>query len=242
MSTASAGELVKLPTRPDIKTTLFWHPTPGATATLFVFPGGGGGFGKVVDGWPTSNNFLVRTARLWAAEGFNLAIFGRPADSDELGYEDRTSDTHLQDVKAVLEWVKAQDAAPIWVMGTSRGSISTAATLIAIRDPRIAGGVLTSSVVGMRKPGALPRQDLAQIGVPMLVYHHEQDGCDICKPHEVPAVLKSLKNSPVRKLMMVSGGANPTGSVCEGLHWHGFIGMEPQAVSDISGWIRKPTN
>ncbi len=237
-----AGELVKVPTRPDIKATVFWQATDGAAATLFVFPGGGGGFGKVENGWPTSNNFLVRTSKLWAAEGFNLAIFGRPNDSHELGYEDRTSDTHLQDVKAVLEWVKSKSAAPIWVVGTSRGTVSTAFTLINLQDSQIAGGVVSSSVVAYKKSGAIPKQDLQQIKVPVLVYHHKKDACDICRPDEVPGILSGLKNSPVKKLMMVSGGSTPTGSPCAGNHWHGFVGMEQQAVSDVSAWIRHPTN
>lgn len=239
---AIAGELVKVPTRVDIKTTVFWHATEGATATLFVFPGGGGGFGRVEDGWPSSNNFLVRTAKHWVAEGFNVAIFGRPNDSDEIGYEDRISDTHMQDVKAVLGWVKSKSTSPIWVVGTSRGTISTASTLINIQDSQIAGGVVTSSVVSYKKVGALPKQDLKMIKVPVLVYHHEKDACELCKPHEVPSILSGLKNSPIKKMMMVSGGSSPTGSPCEGNHWHGFIGMEAKAVADISAWIKKPVN
>ncbi len=239
---AHAGELVKVPTRADIKTTVFWQATDGATATLFVFPGGGGGFGKVENGWPSSNNFLVRTSRLWAAEGFNIAIFGRPSDSDELGYEDRISDSHIQDVKGVLEWVKSKSPAPIWVIGTSRGTISTASMLIHIEDRQIAGGVVSSSVVSYKKAGALPKQELQMIKVPVLVYHHERDACELCRPYEVPSILSALKASPVKKLMMVSGGSNPTGSPCEGNHWHGFIGMEQQAVAEISAWIKKPVN
>ena len=34
---AIAGELIKVPTRADIKTTVFWHSTEGATATLFIY-------------------------------------------------------------------------------------------------------------------------------------------------------------------------------------------------------------
>jgi acetyl esterase/lipase len=241
-ATAEAGELVKVPTRQDIRTTLYWHATEGATATLFIFSGGGGGFGKVEDGWPTSGNFLVRTAKLWANEGFNLAIFGRPSDSEELGYEDRISDTHMQDVKAAIEWVNKKSAAPIWIIGTSRGTISTAATLIKLPDSQIVGGVVTASVVAYKKAGALPKQALDEIKVPVLVYHHKDDACELCKPHEVPSIISDLKNAPIKKLMMVSGGANPKGGVCEAQHWHGFIGMESQAVSDISAWIRRPTS
>jgi len=238
---ASAGELVKVPTRSDIKTTVFWHSTEGATATLFIFPGGGGGFGKVEDGWPTSNNFLVRTSKMWVAQGFNLAIFGRPNDSDELGYDDRISDTHMQDVRAVLDWVKNQSKAPIWFVGTSRGTVSTAASLINIQDQQIAGGVVTSSVVEYKYKGALPKQELKKILVPVLVYHHEKDACHVCRPNDVPGIITGLTNSPTKKLMMVSGGANPTGNPCEANHWHGFIGMEQQAVNDISTWIKNPT-
>ena len=56
------GTLFKVPTRPDVKATLFWEPVEGAKATVLLFPGGGGGFGKVEDGKATSNNFLVRSA------------------------------------------------------------------------------------------------------------------------------------------------------------------------------------
>lgn len=237
---AAAGELNKVPSRPDVKTTVFWQATPDASATLFIFPGGGGGFGQVEDGWPTSNNFLVRTSKLWAKEKFNLAIFGRPNDSDDLSYDDRISETHIQDVQAVLAWVKIQSAAPIWVVGTSRGTVSAAATLIRVSDSQIAGGVFTSSVVEHKYAGALPRQDLGKIKIPVLVYHHEKDACHVCRPYEVPSILSGLKNSPIKKLMMVSGGANPAGNPCAGQHWHGFIGMEQEAVSSISSWIRDP--
>ena len=84
------GVLFKVPTRPEAKTTLFWEPVEGAKATVLLFPGGGGGFGKVEDGKATSNNFLVRSAPYFTANGFNVAIFGRPSDSEDLDYADRT--------------------------------------------------------------------------------------------------------------------------------------------------------
>ncbi len=233
------GVLFKVPTRPDVKTTLFWEPVEGAKATVFLFPGGGGGFGKVENGKATSNNFLVRSAPHFTANGFNVAIFGRPSDSEDLDYADRISDTHMADVRKVLDFVKTQSTEPVWIVGTSRGTISAAATAIHVQGD-IAGLVLTSSVVNYKKPGAVPKQDLAAIQVPVLVFHHSKDACIHCRPDEVPAILKGLSNSPVKKLMVVDGGANPTGDVCAGQHWHGFIGMEKDAVDTISGWIKNP--
>ncbi len=236
---AHAGEPVKLATRPNVETKIYWHASEGATATLLIFPGGAGGFGKVEDGWPTSQNFLVRSAKLFAQQSFNLAIFGRPTDAEELRYEDRIADKHMQDIKATLEWIKQKSNLPIWVVGTSRGTISAAAAMINIPD-LIAGGVLTSSVLNYKKVGAVPTQDLSKIKVPVLVYHHKLDACDLCPPHEASNIISGLKNTSMKKLIMVAGGANPSGGVCEALHWHGYIGMEPEAVTEISAWIKNP--
>jgi len=62
------------------------------------------------------------------------------------------------------------------------------------------------------------------------------------QPVETSWILKGLSNAPVKKLMMVDGGADPTGDECDAQHWHGFIGMEREAVDQIAGWIRSPAN
>jgi dienelactone hydrolase len=237
-----AGELVKVPTRPDIITNVFWHETPNAKATVLIFTGGGGGFGRIENGLPTSGNFLVRSAQHWIDEGFNYAVFGKPTDMPDLDFATRVSASHLRDIDSVLTWLKTKTRTPIWIVGTSRGTISTVYALINLKDPQIAGGVLTASVVSYKKVGAVPTQDLAKVTVPMLVFHHEQDACEICRPQEVPAVMRGLSNAPIKKLMMVNGGANPTGPACEAQHYHGFIGMEREAVASIAQWMRHPTH
>lgn len=235
------GTLLKVPSREGVTTTLFWEPAPNAKATVLLFPGGAGGFGKVEDGKAMGQNFLVRSEPFFIANGFNVAIFGRPSDSQDLDYADRISDTHMADVRKVLEFVKRKADVPVWIVGTSRGTIS--ATAAAINLPgEMAGVVLTSTVVSYKKPGAVPKQDLYRIKVPVLVLHHAKDACPLCQPFEVPAILRGLKNAPVKKEVMVSGGENPTGNVCEALHWHGYIGMEREAVDLIGNWIKNPTN
>ena len=64
------GMLFKVPTRDGVVTTLFWEAAPDAKATVFLFPGGGGGFGKFEDGKTTGGNFLVRSAPYFLANGF----------------------------------------------------------------------------------------------------------------------------------------------------------------------------
>lgn len=237
----AGGNLFKVPTRDGVVTTLFWEAAPDATATVFLFPGGAGGFGKFEDGKATGGNFLVRSAPYFLANGFNVAIFGRPNDMD-LDWEVRTEPTHMNDVAKVLDFVKHKSGLPIWIIGTSRGTVSAAATAINIQDPSIAGLVLTASVVRNATPGAVPRQRLSAIKIPVLVYHHVKDGCKHCQANGTPAILNGLTQTRVKKLMVVDGGSNPTGDECAGQHWHGFIGMEKTAIDTISNWIKAPTN
>ena len=138
------GSLFKVPTRDGVVTTLFWEPAPDAKATVFLFPGGGGGFGQVENGKPTSNNFLVRSESYFIDNGFNVAIFGRPKDSQDLDYADRVSDSHLTDIHKVLEFVKQKADVPVWIVGTSRGTVSATAAAIKLQGG-MAGVVLTSS-------------------------------------------------------------------------------------------------
>jgi hypothetical protein len=228
-----------MPTREGVTTTLFWQAAPHAQATVLLFPGGGGGFGRIDNGEPSGNNFLVRSAVRFRAHGLNVAIFGRPSDSNDLGFADRIDPPHLQDVRAVLDFIRAQSALPIWLVGTSRGTISATAATIHMPDA-VAGLVLTSSVVSHRKAGAVPTQDLSAIRVPVLLLHHARDACKHCLPHEVPSIVRGLIHAPIKRQIMVSGGADPQGDVCGPWHWHGFAGMEEQVVNIIAAWIKQP--
>jgi len=49
-----------------------------------------------------------------------------------------------------------------------------------------------------------------------------------------------LTAARVKKYMVVNGGDNPTGDPCQALHYHGYIGMEAEAVAQISSWIQRP--
>jgi len=49
-----------------------------------------------------------------------------------------------------------------------------------------------------------------------------------------------LKNAPIKKTIMVSGGSGATGNPCEPLHYHGFAGMQDEAVDRIAEWILAP--
>ena len=59
-------------------------------------------------------------------------------------------------------------------------------------------------------------------------------------PINVSLITNGLSNAPIKKQIMVNGGANPSGDACAAMHWHGFIGMEREAVDIISNLIKNP--
>lgn len=232
--------MLHIPVHQGATVPVFWMPRENASATVVLLPGGAGGLGEIVDGKPSSINFLVRSREEFAAQGFNVAVVGRVSDKGDLDTGYRASAEHVSDLRAVVDVLKQRSDRPVWLIGTSRGTVSATAAAIGFGSERLAGIVLTSSVTNMKHAGAVPSQKLDAIRIPVLVMHHERDECRACRPHETPWIMRGLSNAPVKKLLMVNGGENPSGDPCEPLHWHGFIGMEKQAVALMANWIRQP--
>ena len=234
-----ADRLVQVETRPGVKLGYWWMERPGAAATLVLLPGGEGVIG-MREGIPQSTNFLVRTRDEFAAAGYNVAILGRPSDRTTQDAVWRTSADHLTDLRAIVGDLKKQSKAPVWLVGTSRGTYSAATGGIGLEPGSIAGIVLTSTITDALRVTTVPNMALAEIRVPVLIVHHEKDACLSCPARLVPPMMERLTNAPVKKLVMVNGGSGASGDPCEALHWHGFIGMEKEAVGIITAWIRKP--
>lgn len=234
---AAAGDrLVRIDTRPGVSVGYWMMERPGATATVVLLPGGAGSIG-MKGGVPTSANFLVRSRDLFADAHFHVAIVGRPSDREDLDGFFRSSPEHIEDLRDVIEKLRKDYGKPIWLVGTSRGTISAAAAAIALDPASLGGIVLTSSVTNGHRANPVLGLALADIRVPVLVMHHRRDACRTCDPREAPQIVERLSAAPQKKLMMVDGGSGARGDPCEPLHWHGYIGMESEAVAAIAAWI-----
>jgi hypothetical protein len=236
---AAADKLIKIDTRPGVTVSYYYMPRPGAAATVVLLTGGNGSIG-MKNGVPTSENFLVRSRDLFAAHDFNIAIVGRPSDRQDLSSDYRITAEHVEDLRKVVARLKKDTGLPIWLVGTSRGSISAAAAAIAFGNTELGGIVLTASIT--RGFGAVPRQKIEQIRIPVLVVHHEKDACAWCWPYEASKIPGALVNAPVKKHLAIGAGGGATGDPCEALHWHGFIGAEKETVDAIAAWIKQPTS
>ena len=234
----AVDRLIAVNTRPEVSTSYWWMPRDGATATVILFSGGGGGIGYR-DGEPKSGNFLIRSRNEFAKAGFNVALMGNPSDMPKLTPVFRQSSEHFADVRAVVQDIRSRTPAPIWLVGTSQGTISAAASGIDLGST-IQGVVLTATLSGQQLGGSVSDLALSQLAVPVLVHQHAKDSCKLTPPYLAERLITKLTTAPVKKYMEVDGGQNPTGPACEAFHYHGYIEMEPEAVAQIAAWIKHP--
>jgi hypothetical protein len=180
-----------------------------------------------------AGNFLARSRGLFAARGLAIALVEAPSDRQNPPYSSgfRQSPEHAVDVKAVIAEMRQRFGKPVVLVGTSRGTQSVAAVALQLRDADGPDGlVLTASILKDPTSRALPEMPLAQLTLPILVVHHEQDGCGLCLDSDL-----DLLTAPLKAPLTVR--RNTTGEPCEAMSHHGFNGLETNVVQDIADWI-----
>jgi dienelactone hydrolase len=236
----AADKVVDIPTRPGITQRFVHMPAADAKAAVILFAGGHGGLQLDDSGRPRTlrNNFLVRGAPLFVAQGLTVVIVDAPSDRQSEPYLSgfRESPAHAADVQAVIAWLKTQSPVPVWLVGTSRGTQSAAAAAVALKTGGPDGVVLTSTILTDRRSTPVPDMAIDQLKVPVLVVHHEQDACRQCLYSDVPRLMRKL--APVaRKELITFRGGESHGDACEALAYHGYNGLESDVVARIAGWI-----
>jgi hypothetical protein len=98
------------------------------------------------------------------------------------------------------------------------------------------GVVLSATVLADRNSRAVPFMPVQKILVPVLVVHHEQDGCRVCPFSEVPFLLRKLENAPRKQVLSFTGGRSE-GDPCEAFAHHGFNGLEAEVVRQMAAWM-----
>ncbi len=142
-------ELLTIATRPGVSLPfLLVTPDRRPAASLILFAGGDGQLGLAT--WATGGgkrgNFLVRSRALFAERGFLAAVVDAPSDRTADGLTGfRSTEAHTQDIAGVIAFLKQRADVPVWLVGTSMGTVSAANA--AARVPQnVHGLVLTSSV------------------------------------------------------------------------------------------------
>lgn len=234
-------QAITIPVRGEVTESFYLSiPATPPKAILILFPGGGGAI-EVREPVPSAEkagNVLTRSRRLLAGRGFVVATLDAPSDSDEgMGEDFRVSATHAEDVRAVAAWLKAHYPVPVWLVGTSRGTLSAANGALRLGTD-IDGLVLTSSVTRASKQGphSLMMMDLGTITQPTLVLSHRVDGCSRSPALDGPRLADKI-GAGRKAYAELTGGGEPQSPPCEGRSHHGFIGQEDEAVGVIAGFV-----
>ena len=239
---ARAQEIVTLSTRDGAaQSFLLTIPADGKpAAAAILFPGGPGLIRLRTEGDRIRfgpGNFLVRSRQQFVDRGVVAAVMDAPSDQPR-GMDDwfRLGEKHAADVAAVIAELKKRfDNVPVFLVGTSRGSISAAATGAAL-GASVSGVVLTSTVYLWARSGpGLSGFDYGRISAPVLLAHHVEDSC-LVTPYREAQKLAESRRYP---LISVKGGLPATSDPCEAFSAHGYLGKEKETVEAIVNWMLK---
>jgi len=153
----------------------------------------------------------------------------------------RMGKAHVEDVTKVLEMLEARTPAPIYLAGTSRGTLSAAYLAATVTDPRVKGLVLTTSLGeagrGRNRSVTVYDAPLKRITIPVLVVQHRDDACWASPFSAATGIPAALSGSAKVDFVAVSGGDPPRSEPCEAFAAHGFVGREVLVVDVITDWI-----
>ncbi len=239
-------EIVTLTTRTNVTQSYFLARVPQSPqAVAVLFPGSGGLIQLRNENRQikfSTGNFLVRSRGEFVDRSVVTAIIDAPSDQQTgwgMSDEFRLGADHFTDVAAVVGDLKKRfPEKPLFLIGTSRGTISAAA-LGARFGPEVSGAVLTATMFRQtgrqsKEPGpGLSGFDFATIKIPVLFVHHVSDQCN-STPYSDAAGL-----SDRYPLISVAGGLPPKSTPCEALSAHGFLGKESETVEEMVNWMLK---
>lgn len=236
---AGSYEAIEIvPTRPDVTVRLLVIKANGKPSTaLLLFPGADGTkhFGEKDGRFWVSNNFLMRSAKDLAAAGYIVAAVDAPSDQS-CGMPDRfrTSPPRAKDIRKVIAYLKEKHrVSSVYLVGTSKGSLSAAYLASVFSEPAI-GGVILTSVYPPSESGGI---DFTDIDDAVLIIHHLYDECRATPIQGAFDLKKRLTESPRVDIVVVTGGSLAASSPCNALSNHGFYGMEKPVIEVMKDWI-----
>jgi len=242
---AAEAEAVTIDTTFIVKTppVRLDRPARQARASVILMAGNNGllsldSTGTIID---LTGNFLIRSANLFLRHGLNVMMADTtPAHPAGLTFGLRLSATHAAELQGFINAAQNRWGKPVWVVGTSNGSISgvTAAGF----QPALAGlrGVVLTSPVTVLTLGTQPTFNLyaSRITVPTLVVWHQDDHCTFSPPAGSAALFAQIPSADKASHAFEHGHSVAT-DPCGGFSEHGYAGIEEEVVEKIAEFIRR---
>ncbi len=242
----SAGELVKVESRPGVTTSLFIDEPKELSAVLLLVEGGtlqenlGTFFGKPTFGNPYG--FLTRSRGEFTKRGFAIALIDRPSDMPEVRHQHRVSTEHATDLKAVVDFLRTRYKQPLWLVGMSAGALSIGN--FAQAHPTGSDGLIFVSpvtkpakIIVDRYPDGAASFDYSNVVVPAMVLLHKRDQCSLTPPAGAGLIKDRLRNASNVAVVELEGGRAPVTEACKARSEHGFWGIENKALDAIADFV-----
>jgi hypothetical protein len=217
-------------------------PAHRARASVVLMTGGNGllsldATGTITD---STGNFLIRSADLFLRHGLNVMMAdATPAHPTGLNFVTRLSATHAAELQGFINAAINRWGKPVWVVGTSNGSISTVTA--AGFQPALSGlsGVVLTSSVTVLNAGTQPTFNLyvSRITVPTQVVWHQDDHC-VSSPPAGSAALFAAIPSAKKASEVFDGGHSVATDPCGAFSEHGYAGIEQKVVKEIAEFVR----
>jgi hypothetical protein len=170
-------------------------------------------------------------------------VFVPDVASDQRGTRGyRFGTDYANDVAAVIAEAR-KVAPPVAIVGTSRGALSVAAVFTKQSAVRPDAAVISSGVLLGNEGGtgsASTMGDVSRINVPVMLLRHRLDSCRVSAPADADRFKALLTGAPKVDIVTLDGGG-PRGSTaepCGASHYHGFYGIDDQAVAATVQWLR----
>lgn len=241
---AQTETYVRIETRAGVSQSFMLIEAAKPQAAAVLFAGGNGRLKLSPAGYGAlRNNFLVRSRQLFAENGMLVAVVDAASDfQGEDGLDgERAGKRHAADVSAVIAYLRTKARVPVWVIGTSRGTLSAANAAARLGSEGPAGVILTATVTqaSKRRPSSVYDVKLDAIRAPVLLVHHKRDECAVSPYAGLAALTKKLKRAAKVETLAFDGGDRPRSEPCEALSYHGFLGREREVVEAIVAWTRR---
>jgi hypothetical protein len=195
--------------------------TPAATpaGSVLLIPGGDNRLSFPSSGTiRPGGNFLVRSRDKFVAAGYVTAMLDNP-----------------RDVSAAVVALHAI-AAPVFVIGTSTGTVVAADAAVGLKAAGAAGIILTSSVTRQTQAFShgVDTGPLERANLPVLFLHNTGDACRVSPLAPVQTMVSNL--GAIASLQTLTS-SEATSDPCEAFAPHGYLGIEADAVNAITTWM-----
>jgi pimeloyl-ACP methyl ester carboxylesterase len=205
---------------------------------MVMFPGGTGDIGIGKDGEiKHDDNFVVRTRDLWRARGYGVVLVDALDHQSMRGV--RSTEAYADVTRRILAFARERGGVPVWVLGTSQGSIAAMNAAAHAGAQEIAGVILTESVSilgGSHETVFDAHPDRVRSSA--LVVANEDDQCKVAPPGKANEIAQSMRETHAA-VLVVHGGVKRSSNDCGSLTPHGYYGIEEPVVGNIVAWMDK---